>query len=67
MSEARNYESARTFHLPDLVRLERRALVTGALKDCVALWAIPFYAQRRYWFSLFIGLNYWIFADLLHN
>jgi hypothetical protein len=49
------------------VRLERKALRTGKLEDCVAVWEIPFYAQRRYSFKLFIGLNYGIFADLLRN
>jgi hypothetical protein len=56
-----------TFYLPDLMRLERRAVRTGTLEDRVAVWAIPFYAQRKYWFKLFIGLNYGIFADVLRD
>jgi hypothetical protein len=55
----------RPFHLPRLIRLERKALATGSLEDCVAVWSIPFYGQRKYWFKLFIGLNYGIFAALL--
>jgi hypothetical protein len=55
----------RPFHLPRLIRLERKALATGSLEDCVAAWSIPFYGQRKYWFKLFIGLNYGIFAALL--
>lgn len=49
------------------MRLERKALKTGSLEDCFALWAIPFYAQRKYWFKLFIGFNYGILADLLQH
>lgn len=57
----------RAFHLPDLVRLERKAWRTGKLEDCMAVWALPYYAQRKYWFKLFIGLNYAIFARFLCN
>lgn len=54
-------------HLPDLWRMESKALRTGKLEDCVVVWGIPFYAQREYWFKLFIGLNYGIFATFLCN
>lgn len=67
MAGTGNRVSARTFYLPDLWRLESRASRTGKLEDCVAVWAIPFYAQRKYWFKLFIGLNYGIFATFLCN
>jgi Ca2+-binding EF-hand superfamily protein len=55
------------FYLPKVMRLERRALTTGTLEDCVAVWSIPFYAQRKYWFKLFIGFNYGLFAGLLSH
>lgn len=55
------------FCLPDVMRLERRASRTGALEDCVAVWKIPFYAQRKYWLELFIGFNYGLFANVLQH
>lgn len=57
MSDRTDDERATRFYLPDLMRLERRVSRTGALEDCVAVWTVPFYAQRKYWFKLFIGFN----------
>jgi len=55
------------FHLPDIIQLEWKALDTGDIKDAITCWSIPLYAQRKYWFKLFIGFNYGIFATFLLN
>jgi hypothetical protein len=55
----------KVFYLPDLVEMEDKALETQELADAVAVWSIPFYSQRKYWFKLFIGFNYGLFASLL--
>jgi len=36
----------------------QKALATSAMSDMVALWAIPFDAQRKYWFKLFMHRLY---------
>lgn len=65
---SRNSEpSTKDFHLPDLMKLEDKAFATQILADTVAVWAIPYYAQRKYWFKLFIGFNYGLFASLLSH
>ena len=53
------------FYLPDHMEMEDKALRTQAMADLVAIWSIPFYAQRQFWFKLFIGFNYGLFAPLL--
>ena len=53
------------FYLPDLIKMEDKAIATQNLEDTFAIWGIPFYAQRKYWFKLFIGFNYGLFASLL--
>ena len=55
------------FFLPDLMEMEKKALTTHAMSDLVVVWSIPFYAQRKYWFKLFIGFNYALFAPLLNH
>ena len=55
------------FYLPDLIQLEYKALESGELKDACALWSLPLYSQRKYWFKIFIGFHYGIFADFLTN
>ena len=67
MSDTTDNARATGFYLPDVMRLERRASRTGALEDCVAVWKIPFYAQRKYWLKLFIGFNYGLFANVLQH
>lgn len=42
------------FYLLDLIELENQALEFGEVKDAVVVWPIPLYAQRKYWFKLFI-------------
>jgi hypothetical protein len=59
--------SGKSFYLPDLVQLELKALATGKMKDAIAVWSVPLYAQRKYWFKLFIGFNYGIFSTFLMN
>jgi hypothetical protein len=59
--------SGQSFYLPDLVQLELKALATGKMKHAIAVWSIPVYAQRKYWFKLFIGFNYSIFSTFLMN
>lgn len=58
---------ANEFYLPDLMDLENRALTRGALIDCMALWTIPYYNQRKYWLKLFTDLNYGTFSPLLSH
>jgi hypothetical protein len=67
MSDTIEHERGKGFYLPDLMRLERRASKTGALEDCVAVWTTPFYAQRKYWFKIFIGFTYGLLADVLRH
>jgi hypothetical protein len=45
--------------------MEDKAFATQTLADTVAVWAIPYYPQRKHWFKLFIGFNYGLFASLL--
>ena len=62
----RNTESTtKGFYLPDLIKMEDKAIATQNLEDAFALWGIPYYSQRKYWFKLFIGFNYGLFASLL--
>ena len=69
LTMARNSKGAEdsAFYLPHLADLEDKAIQSQALADAVAVWAIPFYAQRKYWFKLFIGFNFGIFSQLLTN
>src|SRR3954452_21530202 len=55
------------FYFPDLIELENNALLSGELKDAITVWSIPYYGQRKYWFKLFIGFNYGIFAVFLSH
>lgn len=55
------------FFLPDLIDLEQRASQSGTVEDYSAVWSIPLYSQRKYWFKLFIGFNYGILAAFLTN
>jgi Ca2+-binding EF-hand superfamily protein len=54
-----------SFYLPNLQALEEKALRNEDPKDAFAVWAIPYYGQRKYWFKLFIGFNYGLYATLL--
>lgn len=71
--EAANYPSStfqslhEPFYIPDLIEMETQALESCDVEDVVAVWSIPLYAQRKYWFKLFIGFNYGIFAVFLTN
>jgi hypothetical protein len=57
---------AGSLYLPDLIELEDAAFATQALGDTLAVWAVFFfYGQRKYWFKLFIGFNYGLFASIL--
>ena len=56
--------SSKPIYLPELIKLEEKALVSGTLEDCMAVWSIPYYGQRKYWFKIFIGLNYGLFSPL---
>jgi Ca2+-binding EF-hand superfamily protein len=63
---ARASESpTKEFYLPDLIKMEDKAIATQNLEDTFAIWGIPYYSQRKYWFKLFIGFNYGLFASLL--
>jgi hypothetical protein len=67
-SPSSNFHSPnKEFYLPGLIELEYKALETGEMRDAIAVWSIPLYAQRKYWFKLFIGFNYGIFAVFLTN
>jgi hypothetical protein len=69
-SPSRSSESQddeKVFYLSELIKMEDKAFATQNLADTVAVWAIPYYAQRKYWFKLFIGFNYGLFSPLLSH
>jgi hypothetical protein len=55
----------KVFYLPDIIEMEDKAIATQNLENQFAIWGIPYYGQRKYWFKLFIGFNYGLFASLL--
>ena len=59
--------STKPIYLPELMELEGKALTSGTMENCVAVWSIPYYGQRKYWFKIFIGLNYGLFSDLFFH